>query len=48
MSKYLLPAAFVLFSALSVAVYAYIAFELKDSTITTKRSISVQPDVERR
>lgn len=43
MGKYLYPALFILFLALNVAGYAYIAFELDGSTVTTKRSVA-QPE----
>lgn len=39
MSKYLLPALFVLFLALNLVVYALITFDLDGSTVSTKQSI---------
>ena len=40
MGKYVYLGIFLLFTGLTVAAYAYLAYELDGSTITTKRSIS--------
>ena len=44
MGKYLYPAVFVLLLGLCVAGYAYLAFELDGSTITTKQQLG-QPEL---
>lgn len=44
MRKYLAPAVFVVLLGLCVAAYAFIAFELDGSTITTKRYLT-QPEL---
>ena len=40
MGKYVVLGLFVLTTGLSVAAYAYLAYELDGSTITTKHSVS--------
>ena len=40
MGKYVILGLFVLFSGLSVAAYAYLAYELDGSTITSKKSVA--------
>ena len=45
MSRYIILGLFVLFSGLSIAAYADLAYELDGSTITSKRSV-VQPQRE--
>lgn len=47
MGKMLYPALVVLFVALNVAAYAYLAFELNGSTLKTKQSI-MQPERQQR
>ena len=44
MGKYLYPALFVFLLGLCVATYAYFAFELDGSTITTKQHLG-QPEM---
>jgi hypothetical protein len=44
MGKYLAPAVFILLLGLCVAAYAFLAFELDGSTITTKQHVT-QPQL---